>query len=373
MAKRESAQRKQSSGATKRKPAETLPKPAETTPKSDKPSREPTMSVIEEVEARYQTLNRQRLAAEKVLNRHAKNLWARKGVVGFDVGLKITNHEYVRPVRYVIRIHVEAKLDESELNPRARFKPIDGIEIDVLERRYTQGAGGGCGGQPETRCFRNPMSGGVAISGDAGATFGTLGMRVLKDGKSMYLTNAHVLPTANAAVWQPPAEGPNVPFGNGRKMGEWSAHRKLSRSVDCALIMPTGGRNFQDFFLGLPTTARFKIGRLEKKHKNRTAAFKIGAKTGSSPQFIGLVESVDLPIRLPSGHTFHGQISVRRDKAETFADGGDSGAILLVEVAVDSYEIVGLVHTWTQGNRVAVASHIEDVITALGITLPTGV
>lgn len=330
---------------------------------------EGTLGVIQEVQARQSSLNRQRRAAAKALKLHAKKLWVRKGVVGLDVGLKITAQEYVRPLRYVIRIHVVAKLDESELTSHRKFpSKIGGIDVDVLERRYTQGAG--AASQPESRRFRDPMTGGVAISGDAGASFGTLGMRVILNKKSMYLTNAHVVPKIDADVWQPAAEGPNVPVGVGRKIGVATSLRAFNADVDCALIKPYGPRTYQDFFLGLPTTAKFKIGKLESHHQNRTTAFKIGAKTGSSPQLIGLVESIDTRVQLPSGHTFSGQICVRRDKAETFIDGGDSGAILLREIADNSYEIVGLVHSWTQGNRVAIASHIHKVFEALSITIP---
>ena len=240
-------------------------------PRSEAPRQSPGGSIVslierpleEEVVARRAQLDRERRAAQRVLNRHAKRLMARKGVVGVDVGLKITNDQYVRPAKYVIRIHVEAKLGDKQLSERARLpEKLDGIEVDVLERRYVQGANGvNLDNEPELRRFRDPLSGGVAISGDKGATFGTLGMRVFKNGTPMYLTNAHVVPTVGAEVWQPPTKGPNTPVGNDRVIGVAAADRARDDRMDCALIIANQARTFQGLVLDCPKMSSTKLAR----------------------------------------------------------------------------------------------------------------
>jgi hypothetical protein len=329
-------------------------------------------TLADEIIARRGELDRQKKRARTVLQRHESKLLKQKGVSGVDVGLKLTNDRYVRPARYVIRIHVVAKLGGSQLSSRARLpREIDGIEVDVLERRYVSGTeDSDTNGEPEFRFYRDPLSGGVAISGDRGATFGTLGMRVFKDGNPMYLTNLHVVPEVGAEVWQPPTKGPNTPVGDNRVVGTASEHQQRDDSVDCALITPSGSRGFEGLVLGIPANATFKAGSLRSRDENVTEVFKMGAKTGHDPQLLGIVDSVSASLQVED-MSFTGQIVVRGTEPGSFGDRGDSGAILLRRSSDDanSFEIVGLVHGTTADNRVAYASHFKKVQKALGFTL----
>jgi hypothetical protein len=217
------------------------------------------------------------------------------------------------------------------------------------------------------------MSGGVAITGDQGATFGTLGMRVFKAGQPMYLTNAHVVPQVGADVWQPPMKGPNTPVGDSRIIGRTSQHRQRNNRVDCALVQATGSRGFQGLVLGLPATARCRIGSLKESDENVTEVFKVGAKTGHNPILAGIVDNVALSFHV-NDMSFTGQIAVRGKKPGTFADQGDSGAILLRKVSgeADTFEVVGLVHATTADTRIAIASPIKKVVKALEFQLQNG-
>ena len=200
-------------------------------PKTQFPHRKSTQygSVRKERTNRNKVLARQVARAEAVLAKYAGRLRRRKGVVGLDVGLKFKNLKLVRPLRYVIRVHVQSKLDGTLLPDRLRLpSTLDGVGVDVLERKYLPAqATVGPRTPPEWTHFRPILTGGCAISCDGGRTLGTLGMQVFFGKTPHFLTNKHVAGAKGKPVSQPPLLGPGVPTDHRRVIGVVSSKQAL--------------------------------------------------------------------------------------------------------------------------------------------------
>ena len=103
------------------------------------------------------------------------------------------------------------------------------------------------------------------------------------------------------------------------------------------------------------------IGELKRRDiRKKVRVRKLGAGTGGTQ---GIVDSVTLTFRVP-GNSFLFQIGIKPLPGEDrFSDFGDSGAVV-----VRGNELVGLLHGVTDSGRIAVASHMADVVDRLDIT-----
>jgi hypothetical protein len=324
-------------------------------------------SVKQERKRRQAALEIQREKAIKVLKKHASRLWRRRDVTGMDVGLQFKNHKLRRPLKYVIRIHVRAKLSGKLLSKRLRIKDfIDGVEVDILERNYRRVSGGP---GEEATTYRDPLVGGAAITCDGAATYGTLGIEVTCNGDSYFVTNAHVAQSVGNSVWQPPLSGPGVPTDSSRAVGTVASTQGPDATVDCALIQSDGSRGSDNGVLGLRIDSVFIQGpRLTADDEHTTTVIKVGAGSGSNSIALGVVDNVHAQCQIGSVRMVE-QISIVGPAGYCLQ--GDSGAVLLylkTKGPPPVYEVLGLIEANHGDGSVAVACHFDDVAKALGIT-----
>jgi len=124
-------------------------------------------------------------------------------VTGIDLGPEYTGKKPTG--RRAVRIHVvQKKLDLAALTPNEKFRDeIDGIPVDVLQRRYypaIEGLPEGSLDSAESAQRFNPLRPGISVSHRL-CPSGTLGMFVRDnvDGKLSLLTNWHILADSSFA------------------------------------------------------------------------------------------------------------------------------------------------------------------------------
>lgn len=305
----------------------------------------------------------------------------RAGVVGVDVGFRMSEGRYVLPPRYAIRIDVEARLAPAQLRRlrRKRFpRRIEGIEVNVVERRYVCRSASATTTPrvaPEWMTRRDPIVGGVAIGlaePTTGSGWGTLGCVVFRGNSPLYLTNAHLVQSSSRetdrTVRQPPL-GPDAHHPDA-VIGYVVDPPVLTEGVDAAVIHPTGRAPAQHI-RGLMAGAIYETRRLGFDDEGMTIVYKIGAKTSGDPPPMGLVDNVAKTVSVPGLGTFHGQILVWGDRP-LFQDEGDSGAVLVVprrRRGATVYQLVGLCFAASDDYQTAVACHFVDVLGELGATV----
>lgn len=137
---------------------------------------------------------------------HCISLLKRANVVAAGVGYKITGGQKTSTLSVVCSVTQKvaaSRLESKDLVPAT----LDGVPTDVIETGVIRAL------QSPTDRHR-PAPGGVSI-GHRDITAGTLGCLVRKDGRSVILSNNHVLANSNAAAIGDPILQPG-PYDGGR-------------------------------------------------------------------------------------------------------------------------------------------------------------
>ncbi|NNL42831.1 MAG: hypothetical protein HKO79_10100, partial [Desulfobacterales bacterium] len=143
---------------------------------------------------------------KKTLKNHCIQLLDRTNVIATGVGYKITGGQKTSALSIVCSVSkkvVASQLSGTDLVPAT----LDGIPTDVIETGVIRAL------QSPTEKYR-PAPGGVSI-GHRDITAGTLGCLVKKGGRSVILSNNHVLANSNAAEIGDPILQPG-PHDGGR-------------------------------------------------------------------------------------------------------------------------------------------------------------
>ncbi len=308
------------------------------------------------------------------------------------IGLRMKNGSFTS--EWALVIYVKQKLPESQLTKEAVLpKEIAGLPVDVQEELnaayFTSSAGDGL----DLTKVR-PLSCGITISTSSASDHaGTLGCFATRnsDKKPVLVSNYHVLfrnkglPGINEGdnkVYQPLEGSDNqvatVPNGTG----------SIGGAVDCAFgvlveegscfcckhVIPHANKVGNSPLVGI---ANAQMGQ---------KVFKLGAKTGPT---VGKVVNINKSINgavdyseysLPAGDSFSfsnlimvvywDEAANDFDPTKSFAEAGDSGSVIYNE----AHEIVGLHfgshYNPTTNRHFSMASHIDLVETALGVTVP---
>ncbi len=246
---------------------------------------------------------------------------------------------------------------------------IDGVRVDVLQKRYKQ-----LSGLPnEAKANSEKVMGGIPISpSDNPSVWGTLGLVVRQQGFPRYLTNSHVVGEPNSEIQQPASTESQDEWEIG-KVSKWT---EFNNVIDAALIRPTpGSRGYRLRIKGVEGRFRFRDLRLFERFDMEL--FKAGAKTGVTN--VGTLKSIDAQVQiettLASGfvatNNMEHQILVEAE--QEVIQPGDSGSVLFTkgEHSGENF-VVGLVHAQTEDEmgRLGfglVACHIKEVMDHFGI------
>jgi endonuclease G len=272
-----------------------------------------------------------------------------------------------------IRIYVVQKLARRALALRDRLPAtIDGLPVDVVEAAPAFVRNG----VPLERQRRDPMCSGISIGRD-GVEFGTLGAfcRSLMPEDAdqvLVLSNRHVLAgvdgRANDPVFQP---GPGDATGGslrqvGTLLRAWPIEPGIiANRIDAAVATVSGAGHT----LSLPGDAGriFSVG----VARANIIVCKFGRTTGLTEGVISDLKCTAV-VGFDTSHpdrtaTFIDQIRIdRRPGAALFADGGDSGAVILEQ---GNGKVVGLFFAGPIDGSYGLANHIADVTDRLQIAL----
>src|SRR3989338_4277055 len=199
----------------------------------------------------------------KVLKQSEAVLLEKSNVVGVGIGEKIKDGK--RTGRTCLKVYVEKKVAAEKLSKSDLVPPlISQIETDVVEV-------GKILPLASNRRRSRPARGGASI-GHYKITAGTLGCLVKdkKTGKTMILSNNHVLANSNEAkkgdvILQPgTADGGKNPKDQIAKLERWVkiGFSKKANSVDAAVALPLDEKDVSPEIssIGIPTaTAKGKV------------------------------------------------------------------------------------------------------------------
>jgi hypothetical protein len=286
---------------------------------------------------------------------HEGSIFARANVVGVAVGNKAIHGRYTDEACIVV--FVERKWPVEDLRRRDIVpKEVDGVLTDVVETgRFTAIPLVQSLDADRTRRMR-PAEGGVSI-GHYRITAGTLGVLARRHGRSVILSNNHVLANANEGkigdpILQPgPADGGRlqdtiarlgefVPIHfNERDVG--AVGRFLMRAVGPLLgalglalkRLPSGRMNLVDAAVAEPIDAGLVVSDiLGIGHVTGSADATIGLSVRKSGRTTGLtdgkVTAIDAVVEVDYGG---GKTAIFRDQivSDLLSQGGDSGSLVV--------------------------------------------
>lgn len=327
------------------------------------------------------------MIVKKVLKNHRIQLLARTNVVAAGVGYKTTGGSKTSALSIVCSVTkkvASSQLSSKDLVPAT----LDGMPTDVIETGVIRAL------QSPTEKHR-PAPGGVSI-GHRDITAGTLGCLVKKDGRSVILSNNHVLANSNAAeigdpILQPgPYDGGRYPedhiadleqfvpinigglpsecpiatgtagflnsiarlFGSNVQL-QAIDRQQTENLVDAAIARPLNPEDVKDEILQIGTIIGAAEGILGMAIK------KSGRTTGLTT---GEIQQVDVTVNVQYGE---GQIAQFTDQlmAGAMSQGGDSGSTVLDE----SNHLVGLL--FAGSDTTTIMNRIQNVFSALGVSL----
>jgi hypothetical protein len=316
------------------------------------------------------------------------------GVTHVSVGVKERDHLATGTMG--IRVYVREKRPLDQLSPGERIPDeIDGVPTDVIVSRTFRHA-------LDVTRYR-PVEGGATITNriigvnkngmDTGMSFGTFGCTatLTSDGSAVLLSNYHVLMAHGGKkgdyIYQPgPSVWDHVPVEDApvRPHDDTDMIAKIAKGVldphvdaavarlDVSSCCHCCGIEYRDEIIalsedGMPPSN--KILGLRAAVSN-TTVYKVGAVSGRTSGTV--MDTKGDPITISFNGvdtTFVEQIYIAGDDGLfTFSNEGDSGSAIIDE---DGY-IVGLLFASTDDPPPvfrASANHIEDVQSALGITI----
>lgn len=260
-----------------------------------------------------------------------------------------------------VTVYVVAKVPEDELAESARVpEEVNGVLTDVV-------ATGELNALPFRGRYR-PAPGGVSV-GHFRITAGTLGCLARRGNSLFILSNNHVLADSNRARIGDPILQPGRIDGGVQPR---DVIAKLSRfvpirfggppnRVDCA-IAQTSPR--------LVTPLEQRYGRIRLPIA-RCGLNLLVKKSGRTTQFTrGRITDCNATVRVNYGvgvATFQNQIIIQSlNPPAPFSAGGDSGSLIVTD---RTSQPVGLLFAGSATHTIA--NHIQDVLTALGVTIVT--
>lgn len=285
----------------------------------------------------------------KLLKQNESRLLKKPNVVGVGIGEKIKDGK--RTGRICLKVYVEKKILKEKLSKEALVPPlILGVETDVIEVGKIR---------PLTlnRQKNRPALGGASI-GHYKITAGTLGCLVKdkKTGKTMILSNNHVLANSNTAkkkdaILQPGvADGGKNPKDKIAELMRWVkiGFGKKANTADAAVALPLSEEDVSPEIssIGIPKgTAQGKVGLIVQKTGRTT------------DHTLGEIKDVSATVRID----YDGQTALFRNQIMTSAmsQGGDSGSLILDQ----KRRAVGLL--FAGSDLVTIGNPIEDVFKSL--------
>src|SRR3989338_7569555 len=255
----------------------------------------------------------------KVLKQSETKLLKKSNVVGVGIGEKIKDGR--RTGRTCLRVYVEKKVPEEKLTKSDLVPPlISEVETDVVEVGKIRPLA-------SNRQRSRPARGGASI-GHYKITAGTLGCLVKdkKTGKTMILSNNHVLANSNEAkkgdaIIQPgAADGGKVKKD---KIAELERFVKIgfgkkANTVDAAVARPLNDKDvsLEISSIGIPKgTVKGRVGLVVQKTGRATA------------HTLGEIQDINATVKMD----YDGQTGLFRNQIMTSAmsQGGDSGSLVL--------------------------------------------
>jgi len=324
---------------------------------------------------------------KKVLKNHRIQLLDRSNVVASGVGYKMTGGQKTSALSIVCSVSKKvaaSQLSSTDLVPAT----LDGMPTDVIETGVIRAL------QSPTEKHR-PAPGGVSI-GHRDITAGTLGCLVKKDGRSVILSNNHVLANSNAAeigdpILQPgPHDGGRYPEDHIADLEQFvpidiigipsdcptakgiasflnSMARLLGSSVQLQAIDMQATENLVDAAIASPLKPEdvkdeiLQIGTIQGSTEGELgmAIKKSGRTTGLTT---GEIQQVDVTVNVQYGE---GKIAQFTDQlmGGAMSQGGDSGSAVLDE----SNHLVGLL--FAGSDTTTIMNRIQNVFSALGVSL----
>lgn len=315
-------------------------------------------------------------AAIRPIKRHVEDqLLARPGVVGVDIGEKVTGGKPTGRAAIVVYVGVKRHSQRYAIPVQYGGVPTDVVEESFSPHRALAWSDGVHGGERH-RCLVGGIGVGpcrairfvppdVAVPGDY-SVVGTLGALVTPreaTPRVMALTAFHVACVDDAWAVGDPMAHPSVVDGGhpwDDRIGTL-ARAALSGSVDGAALLLGSHLDCRAEVVGLgPVRGRAKavVG---------TAIRKRGRTTGLTE---AVVASTDASVSLDFGNdlgvrTLRDQVRLQAPPGHRFGDHGDSGAVLLD----DTNHVVGLYCAGNPDGSIGFANPIDHVLDQLDVDL----
>jgi hypothetical protein len=287
----------------------------------------------------------------------------RDNIVGVGIGPKVSDGRLTS--RMSVRFYVERKVAKRAI-PKKDMLPsrIDGVPTDVIEtgRFYAFAT-------PIAQQRRRPTRGGCSCGFQASGFVmaGTLGCLVTDGGGRFILSNNHVLANENdlplgSPIFQPGLlDNGNASTDKVARLSKFVTIKKLpaKNEVDCAIAGVLNKNLCSPKFLAkvrLGSTSPIAAAVGMKVHKHgRTTGYTRG-------QVVDVAADVNVGYDFGTAR-FVDQIIVIGD-AGAFSDSGDSGSLIVDRT---TKRATGLLFAGSSSHTIA--NHIEEVLTALGVTL----
>jgi hypothetical protein len=318
---------------------------------------------------------------------HRISLLKRTNVVAAGVGYKITGGQKTSTLSVVCSVTQKvapSSLASKDLVPAT----LDGVPTDVIETGVIRAL------QSPTDRHR-PAPGGVSI-GHRDITAGTLGCLVKKDGRSVILSNNHVLANSNAAaigdpILQPgPYDGGRYPEDHIADLEQFVPINIIGTSSDCPTatgiaaflnglarlfgssvrlqaVEQQPAENLVDAAIARPLNPEdvedeiLQIGSIQGSVEGQLGM--VVKKSGRTTGFTtGDIQQVDVTVNVQYGE---GKIAQFADQLMTgpMSQGGDSGSAVLN----DGNLLVGLLFAGSDTNTIM--NRIQNVFSALGVSV----
>jgi hypothetical protein len=325
--------------------------------------------------------------ARDALRNQRRQLLGRSNVVATGVGFKRIGGERTSTLSIicsVVKKVAPPQLSIKDLVPAT----LDGLPTDVIETGVIRAL------QSPTDRYR-PAPGGVSI-GHRDITAGTLGCLVKKNGRSVILSNNHVLANSNAAqtgdpILQPgPYDGGRYPDDRIADLEQFIPISFIGLPSDCSIA--NAAARFLNQFAGLlGSSVRLQaidqqqmenlvdaaIARPLNPDDVKDEILQIGSIQGSADGTLGMaikksgrttgfttgeIEQVDVTVNVQYGE---GKMAQFTDQlmAGPMSQGGDSGSAVLNQ----NNQLVGLLFAGSDTSTII--NRIQNVFAALGVSL----
>jgi hypothetical protein len=299
-----------------------------------------------------------------------------KNLVGVGMGEQISGgkHTGVMAVKFLVRIkYPDNQIPDSDRLPReVNGHPVDVEQVGTF-RRFMPPASGTATAttMPNPRKKIRPAQPGCSIGfKDPNNQFimaGTFGALVSKGTKRFILSNNHVIADENklplgSSIFQPGFLDAGNPPNNGpiAKLTRFIplVPGTVANKVDCAIAELNSN--------SLATNSVLFIGPPKGKVPGQIdmVVHKFGRTTGFTVGRITSLET-DVSVQYEAGVVnFQDQIIIVGLGAQPFSAAGDSGSLILER---STNKAVGLLFAGSSTHTIA--NHIQDVLSALGVTL----